>query len=56
MQLRIDKCQAFGMRKLNGLYSQFLPNLTIDDDNVPAVKMNESFKYLGKIFDGQFYS
>ena len=51
MQLRIDKCQAFGMRKLSGLYSQFLPNLTIDDDNVPAVKMNESFKYLGKIFD-----
>ena len=39
------------MRKLNGLYSQFLPNLTIDNDNVPAVKMNESFKYLGEIFD-----
>ena len=53
MQLRIDKCQSFGMRKLNGLYSQFLPNLTIDDDNVPAVKMNESFKYLGKIFDAK---
>ena len=53
MQLRIDKCQAFGMRKLNGLYSQFLPNLTIDDENVPAVKMNESFKYLGKIFDAK---
>ena len=51
MQLRIDKCQSFGMRKIDGSYEQFLPNLSIGDENISAVKLNESFKYLGKLFN-----
>ena len=51
MQLRIDKCQSFGMRKIDGSYEQFLPNLSIGDEDISAVKLNESFKYLGKLFN-----
>ena len=51
MHLRIDKCQAFGMRKIDGTYEQFLPNLTIGNENISAVPLNASFKYLGKLFN-----
>ena len=39
------------MRKLNGVYSQFTPNLTIMDAAIPPVKINDGFTYLGKYFD-----
>ena len=51
MEARIDKCLSFGMRKLNGIYSQFTPNLTIKDAAIPSVKINDGFTYLGKYFD-----
>ena len=51
MQLRTDKCQAFGMRKTDGSYEQFLPNLSIGTENISPVPINESFKYLGKFFN-----
>jgi hypothetical protein len=39
------------MRKTDGSYEQFSPNLSIGDENISAVPMNESFKYLGKLFN-----
>ena len=51
MSLRIDKCISFGMRKQEGLYQQYLPNLTIDNTKIPALDLGASFTYLGKIFN-----
>ena len=51
MHLRIDKCVSFGMRKQEGVYSQYLPNLTINDSKIPALELGSSFKYLGKLFN-----
>ena len=51
MEARIDKCQSYGARKLDGKYAQFRPNLTIMDVPVPSVEIDDSFKYLGKIFN-----
>lgn len=51
MSLRIDKCTSFGMRKQEGLYQQYLPNLTVDNSRIPTVDLGASFKYLGKIFN-----
>ena len=50
MKLRIE-CVSFGLRKRNGIYEQFMPSLFINETAIPAVKIGESFKYLGKIFD-----
>ena len=51
MEIRTDKCITFGMRKQDGVYEQFQPNLTINDERIPQVGTNESFTYLGKHFD-----
>ena len=51
MEIRTDKCISFGMRKQDGVYEQFQPNLTINDERIPQVGTNESFTYLGKHFD-----
>ena len=51
MHLRIDKCVSFGMRKQEGVYKQYLPNLTINDSTIPALEIGSSFKYLGKLFN-----
>ena len=51
MEIRVDKCVTFGMRKYAGVYQQFLPNVTINNSIIPAVEKNKSFTYLGKIFD-----
>src|SRR6218665_2593077 len=50
MALRIDKCISFGMRKQEGSYQQYRPNLTINDEIIPALELGSSFKYLGKLF------
>ena len=51
VHVRIDKCVSFGMRKQEGEYKQYLPNLTIDDSTIPAHEIGSSFKYLGKLFN-----
>ena len=51
MHLQIDKCVSFGMRKQEGVYTQYLPNLTINDSKIPALELGSSFKYLGKLFN-----
>ena len=39
------------MRKQNGKYVQYEPNLTIENESIPAIRINESFKYLGRHFN-----
>jgi len=51
MQLRIDKCSTFGMRKQDGKYVQYRPNLSINNESIPPVEIGSSFTYLGKVFD-----
>ena len=51
MEIRTDKCITFGMRKQDGVYKQFQPNLTINDETIPQVENNGHFTYLGKQFD-----
>ena len=51
MEIRTDKCISFGMRKQDGVYKQFQPNLTINDERIPQVGTNGSFTYLGNNFD-----
>ena len=51
METRLDKCLSFGMRKLNGIYKQYLPNLTIMNEPIPHVKIGSFFTYLWKKFD-----
>lgn len=51
MEMRIDKCISYGMRKSNGNYEQFMPRLTIDDVAIPRVAIGDGFEYLGKVYD-----
>ena len=51
LPLRIDKCITFGLAKLSGSYSQFKPNIYIDSKLIPSIKIGDSFKNLGKLFD-----
>ena len=51
MLIRIDKCSCFGMRKENGLYSQYLPSVFIDGKAIPTIDLNDDFIYLGKRYN-----
>src|SRR6218665_2888580 len=51
MSLRIDKGTSFGMRKQEGLYQQYLPNITVDNLRITTIDLGASFKYLGKMFN-----
>ena len=51
MDIRLDKCCSYAAAKRNGVYTQFEPLLLINSQPVPAASINESFTYLGKIFD-----
>ena len=51
MDIRLDKCCSYAAAKRYGVYTQFEPLLLINSQPVPAVSINESFTYLGKIFD-----
>ena len=39
------------MRKQDGVYEQFQPNLTIDNETIHQVGSNRHFTYLGKQFN-----
>ena len=39
------------MKKVNTLSKQFQPKLYINNEKIPPVKKDESFKYLGRYFD-----
>ena len=51
MTLRIDKCSSFGMTKRSGQYVQIEPGLFVNGVQIPPIKIGESFKYLGGVFD-----
>ena len=51
MDIRLDKCCTYGAAKRDRAYTQFEPLLLINSQPVPVVSVNESFTYLGKIFD-----
>ena len=46
----ISKCKYFGIKKNRKQSSQFKPYLKVNDEMIPAVKLNDSFIYLGKEF------
>jgi hypothetical protein len=51
MITRVDKCSTFGIKKSLTKSIQYLPRLLIDNKLIPATKIGESFRYLGKYFD-----
>ena len=51
MVIRVDKCHSFGMKKLGSSSRQYKPKLYINNELIPAIDINESFKYLGRHFD-----
>ena len=51
MQIRVDKCITFGIRKFSTRSLQFQPKLLVNSTSVPTVKNGESFKYLGRFFN-----
>ena len=51
MVIRVDKCHSFGMKKVGSSSRQYKPKLYINNELIPAIDINESFKYLGRHFD-----
>ena len=51
MIVRVDKCSTFGVKKFSTKSLQFTPNLLINNQRIPAVKIGESFRYLDLYFD-----
>jgi hypothetical protein len=51
MEIRLDKCNSFGMLKMNSSYCQVQPKISINAGNVPPIPIGGSFRYLGRFFD-----
>ena len=51
MIIRVDKCITFHVRKSLPKSIQFQQQLLISSSLVPQVKVNESFRYLGRYYD-----
>ena len=51
MIVRVDKCSTFGVKKFSTRSLQFTPNLLINNQHIPAIKIGESFRYLCRYFD-----
>ena len=51
MIIRLDKCCAFGMLKIDGHYQQYEPAIFLNHGRIPTVAIGSSFTYLGKIFN-----
>ena len=51
MQIRVDKCTIFGIKKFSTCSIQFQPKLLVNSKIVPPVKNSESFKYLRRFFN-----
>ena len=49
--IRIDKCHFLGMEKKLTTVKKVLPKLYINNQLIPAIKLNDSFTYLWKHFD-----
>jgi hypothetical protein len=51
MEIRIDKCNVFGMVKKGSTITQILPRISISTGDIPPVPIGGHFKYLGRNFD-----
>ena len=51
MIVQVDKCSTFGVKKFSTQSLQLTPKLLIYSQRIPAVKIGESFRYLGRYFD-----
>ena len=51
MIIRVDKCHTFGMTKKETLSVETHPKLFVNNEQIPALKNNESFKHLGRYFN-----
>jgi hypothetical protein len=51
MDIRLDKCTVFGMKKIDNTFQQFQPCLYLAKGQIPHVTIDGSFTYLGKIYD-----
>ena len=49
--VRIDKFSNFGIKKFSTKSLQFTPNLLMNNQSIPAVKIVEPFRCLGRYFD-----
>ena len=50
LEIRVDKCHSFGVKKYMSSAIQYQLNLTINGEKVPPIENGESFEYLGKQF------
>ena len=48
--INIDKCKSFGVKKCGTKSLQYKPYLKISGQMKPAVEIDDSFTYLGKMF------
>jgi hypothetical protein len=52
MEIRLDKCSAFGMAKPRMQnYQQILPNISLNQCLIPTIPMDVQFKYLGRLYN-----
>ena len=51
MAIRVEKCSTFGIKKAVSKSVQYLPKLLVSNNQIPTVKIGESFEYLGRYFD-----
>ena len=50
LEIRVDKCHSFGVKKYMSSAIQYQPNLTINGEKIPPIENGTSFEYLGKQF------
>ena len=53
MMIRVEKCVAFGMKKVRAKSVQYQPEIFIKSQQVPGVRTDSSFKCLSKYFGFQ---
>ena len=51
LKIRVNKCHTFGIRKTATMACQYKPLLLVNNQRIPPVELDESFKYLGKEFN-----
>ena len=51
MIIRVDKCHTFGIKKSATASNRYEPVILVNAERVPLIETNESFVYLGKMFN-----
>ena len=51
MIIRVDKCTTFGIKKFHSVSRQYQPKLYVNNEKIPPVELEKSFKYLGRYFN-----